>query len=297
MSVALPASIIENAQGGELKAVLVGQIARALTIFSVDEVVLFEDQSGAPQSDDSNGLSRALSFFARNLQYLETPQYLRRKLLPMHRDLRWVGQLAPLDAPHHLRRNERLLYREGVVLPSEEAWPPPQGESGPGVWVDCGLWDPVWVAGHEIPQGLRVTVKIDTNTAVDGTVIGAAVPPDHPRTQSGLYWGYQVRIATSLRAVFDECPFDGGYDLTIGTSERGDMLGKVPKFKHLLVAFGGLGGLEEAVNDDSSGNPGGTDPSTLFKRYVNIAPRQTSRTIRTEEALMMTLSTLRPHLP
>lgn len=38
MSVALPASIVENAQGGELKAVLVGQVARALTIYGVDEV-------------------------------------------------------------------------------------------------------------------------------------------------------------------------------------------------------------------------------------------------------------------
>eukprot|EP00438_Fugacium_kawagutii_P015504 Skav201352 [mRNA] locus=scaffold2643:75342:92343:+ [translate_table: standard] len=40
VSVALPASIVENAQGGELKAVLVGQVARALTIYGVDEVRL-----------------------------------------------------------------------------------------------------------------------------------------------------------------------------------------------------------------------------------------------------------------
>lgn len=37
ISVALPASIVENAQGGELKALLVGQMARALTIYGVDE--------------------------------------------------------------------------------------------------------------------------------------------------------------------------------------------------------------------------------------------------------------------
>ena len=38
ISVAVPASIVENAQGGELKALLVGQMARALTIYGVDEV-------------------------------------------------------------------------------------------------------------------------------------------------------------------------------------------------------------------------------------------------------------------
>ena len=29
-------------------------------------------------------------------------------------------------------------------------------------------------------------------------------------------------------------------------------MSKIPKFKHLLIAFGGLGGLEEAVAEDQS---------------------------------------------
>ena len=31
-------------------------------------------------------------------------------------DLKWVGLLAPLDAPHHLRKHEHLPYREGAAL-------------------------------------------------------------------------------------------------------------------------------------------------------------------------------------
>ena len=31
-------------------------------------------------------------------------------------DLKWVGLLAPLDAPHHLRKHEHLPYREGSAL-------------------------------------------------------------------------------------------------------------------------------------------------------------------------------------
>jgi len=38
----------------------------------------------------------------------------------------------------------------------------------------------------------------------------------------GIFWGYQTRIADSISAVFTESPFEQGYDLTIGTSERGD---------------------------------------------------------------------------
>ena len=45
--------------------------------------------------------------------------------------------------------------------------------------------------------------------------------PNAPRTEQGLYWGYNVRLAQSFGAVFTQCPFKDGYDVTIGTSERG----------------------------------------------------------------------------
>lgn len=296
-TVALPASIVDNAKTGELKAMLVGQIARALTIFSIDEVVIFEDRSDAEQSRDNDGVSRALAFFIRNLQYLETPQYLRRQLLPMHGDLKWVGLLSPLDAPHHVRRYERIAYREGAVILPEKCPEPPEGETG--CWVNCGLDEPVWAVGEEIPDGLRVTIRLDQTSAKGGHARGVPVAPTEPRTKAGFYWGYQVRIAKSLSEVFSECPFDGGYDFSIGTSERGESFGlgtSLPQFKHLLLTLGGLGGLEEVINDELSGYAASTDPSSLFDRYVNICPEQTSRTIRTEEALVIALTLLSSRL-
>lgn len=294
VAVAVPASIVENAQSWELKAMLVGQIARALTIFSVDEIVIYEDKADAPKSQDDETVSKAMEFFARNLQYLETPQYLRRQLLPFHRDLKWVGLLSPLDAPHHLRMRERLAYREGAVLPADKAPARPKGEQEPGVWVNCGLKDPVWVVGAEIPSDVRVTVRLEAEEPGDTERRGAACPPEEPRLKMGLYWGYQVRLAKSLKAVFDECPHEGGYDLTLGTSERGEALGmsKMPKFRNLLLAFGGVGGFEEVVREELSGYTDIADPSSLFTKYINICPKQTSRTIRTEEAVMMALSVL-----
>jgi hypothetical protein len=47
-----------------------GSIARALSIFRVDEVVIFNDKT-----DESREGAATL---ARIIQYLETPQYLRR---------------------------------------------------------------------------------------------------------------------------------------------------------------------------------------------------------------------------
>ena len=75
--------------------------------------------------------------------------------------------------------------------------------------------------------------------------VGTAASPSEPRTEAGLYWGYNIRAAKSLSAVFTESPFDGGYDLTIGTSDKGEnvdmCLRQMPKhFNHLLVVFGGV---------------------------------------------------------
>ena len=47
--------------------------------------------------------------------------------------------------------------------------------------------------------------------------------PSLPGEQDGTYWGYPVRMASSIKAIFDEAPFPGGYDLKIGTSERGNV--------------------------------------------------------------------------
>ena len=34
-------------------------------------------------------------------------------------------------------------------------------------------------------------------------------------------WGYNVRMASGFKEIFSECPFEGGYDCAIGTSENG----------------------------------------------------------------------------
>lgn len=115
-----------------------------------------------------------------------------------------------------------------------------------------------------------------------GRLEGEAVGPATPRESSGLYWGYQVRMATSLAHVFAECPHKGGYDFTVGTSERGvDMDdegegGKggasLPAFRHMLVVLGGVRGLEEAVEADEALQFAASDPGSLFDLWLNVCP-------------------------
>merc|ERR1719431_1005017 len=90
----------------------------------------------------------------------------------------------------------------------------------------------------------------------------------------------------------------GAYDLIIGTSERGKELASTTfsKFSRALVVFGGLAGIEEAIKDEAADLPPSVKPQDLFHHYVNVCPAQTSRTIRTEEAALITFAQLRPIL-
>lgn len=63
-------------------------MARTAAIFNIDELVIIDD---TPQRKDGT-VSAGAAFLARVAQYLETPQYLRKALIPMHTDLRLAGE-------------------------------------------------------------------------------------------------------------------------------------------------------------------------------------------------------------
>jgi predicted SPOUT superfamily RNA methylase MTH1 len=212
----------------------------------------------------------------------------------MHPDLRTAGALPSLDMPHHLRANEWCPFREGVSVNPTKL---PGGQ--PATQLDCGLLERITVP-LELEARTRLTVRVPE----DGSSVGEAVAPDTPREEAGYYWGYSVRQAPSLGAVFTECPFDGGYDMSVGTSERGTTVATLldpadeayvrPDWKHLVLVFGGVAGLEAALSADRELlNAGVTEVRELFDRWVNLVPGQGSRTIRTEEAVWVGLTGLR----
>jgi len=214
-------------------------------------------------------------------------------LFPVHPDLKYAGLLNPLDAPHHVRANEDSLFREGVVVKR-----PVAVDKGGGSWVNVGLKKEVCIDRHITP-GVRVTVQINDpeGSSTRKAATGIAVAPSTPREKHGLYWGYTTRLASSFGEVWSKCPYKGGYDLSIGTSERGADVTlpnfHLPSFKHALIIFGGLQGLENCLQNDNHLNEKTLDQ--LFDLYVNTCPNQGSRTIRTEEAIPISLSVLSRH--
>jgi predicted SPOUT superfamily RNA methylase MTH1 len=290
---------MDNAQSPELRTYLAGQISRAAAIFNVDEVVVFDEECLPPKEGERK---QCIAQLVKILEYLECPQYLRKDLFPMQKDLQFAGLLNPLDCRHHFRAHDlSIRFREGVATKR----PVKEGSSTRGSHINVGLEKDVLI-DVALKPGTRVTVELDENSlkTEDGKkpkkLRGKAVPPSEPRTSEGLYWGYCVRVAHSLSDVLTKSSFRQAYDLMVGTSERGDdvdqVLDMIPTdFKHCIIVFGGLKGLEAALESDTKLSQV-DDPRDLFQYYLNTCPGQGSNTIRTEEALLITLSSIRHRL-
>ncbi|KAK4673839.1 hypothetical protein QC763_115450 [Podospora pseudopauciseta] len=296
ISIAVPTSIITSCVTREQRTTAAGSIARALAIFSVDEVVIFDDSpiEQRPRNFDPDAYTGDIEpahFLEHLLNYLETPPFMRKVLFPIHPNLKSQGLLHGLDMPHHPHKDEWLPYREGLTLEA-----PPR--SGKGTAVDIGMPETVTIS-EDIPPKTRVTLKMPD----DSQGKPEPVNPAEPRTEGGYFWGYSVRKAKSLSDVFTSSAYEDGYDLSIGTSERGVPLSKVfpnhnqtATFNHMLIVFGGPRGLEfAAMNDPDLGQMGiqGARTKELFDHWVNVLPNQGTRGIRTDESLLIALTALR----
>ncbi|KAJ3385316.1 hypothetical protein HDU84_002314 [Entophlyctis sp. JEL0112] len=303
VSIAISASMISQLEKPELRTFLAGQIARCLTIFQVDEVVVYDDATvvaatlpkttteGPFESASKKNLDASV-FLARILQFCECPPYLRKALFPIHRDLQFASMIN-LESPHHTRIDDPIPFREGVTLETQRK---------DGTIVDCGLRNgtPCFIKDKAIKAGVRVTVKLDTHDVVPGAsnVSATVISPSFPRESHGIYWGYTVRLASSIGKVFQESPFPGGYDFTFGVSDSAEtFLGdlytrteKIPPFKHLMVVFGGAKGIEFSIGADESLSVSEEDCASLFTHFVRPLQSQGTRRIKTEENVMITMA-------
>lgn len=345
LSIALPSSILQNAQSPELQMYLAGQVARAAAIFCVDEIVVFTELETSPPHEAQHKANMSKTddiaeHFVTILKYMETPQYLRKHLFPRSNQLRLVGLLNPLAIPSHLAKNEHSRWREGVAVGrhgqvrhtyrrpfDDDASHNNRNAQSNTKYVDVGQKKLVEVEQY-VQTGQRVTIDLsksgnDYERCPGKYLFGSIVDKRKPRSTDGIYWGYDVRQARSLAGVFSNSAVCNGYDLVVGTSEHGSPLGTdqrssdfaLPAFSHVLLVFGGVQGLEHSAICDHTlrsigiaqdENRAGSAASNaeqpphnvcdLFDFYVNTCSAQGSRTIRTEEAILISLAAIKPYL-
>ncbi len=105
LGVALPDTVLEEHDSLREKTVKLGTIARSCAIYGVDTIIVFRDPKG-------RGESRLIT---RVLEYLETPQYLRRSLFGFDEALKYAGLLPPLRIPSHKQRVQVEKLKVGEI--------------------------------------------------------------------------------------------------------------------------------------------------------------------------------------
>ena len=273
LSIAIPASVVSDTPHLREKTAKIGLLGRAAAIFRVDEIIVYPDNPRMNQTAD-------MDLVATLLAYMETPQYLRKKLFTLKPELQYAGILPPLRTPHHPlnRRTAELKvgeYREGATL----------SKTREGTLVDIGVEQPALITDKQLPIGKRITVKIvKIKPRVVVEVADRDVIPE--------YWGYIVTLEKRPLGKFVK---NRSFDLTIATSKKGVPLVEVEekivlkweKATTVLVAFGApTRGLYEITKDE------GLKLDDVADFVVNTIPSQGTETVRTEEAVIASLAIL-----
>ena len=274
LAIAIPASVISDTPHLREKTSKIGLIGRAAAIFRVDEIIVY------PDSSENDKRKSEADLIATLLEYMETPQYLRKRLFRLDPRLQFAGILPPLRTPHHplTKKSEDLKvgeYREGVTL----------SKTKEGNLVDIGVEHPALMRETHWALGKRLTLQI---VAAGERVEVQTVSKD----EIPYYWGYTVTVETQ---PFGKLVAGGKFDLTVATSKIGakfmdkaeEIAEKWKKANRTLVAFGAPArGLHEIVREE------GANLNEIVDFVVNTVPGQGTETVRTEEALLASLAIL-----
>lgn len=270
-SVHLPASLVADFSKLREKTLKVGRVGRILGIFRVEEVYIYRDDD--PKVDDQE---EEISIIISLLEYMDTPQYLRKIIFPYREELQYVGLLPPLRTPHHPLQDERReegSIREAAVI----------GSDGSESRLEIGLPEK-GVFNGKLEEGQRVTVRLGRKIDEDKRLVDIV-----NKGKVEDYWGFSVFKKPSIAQSLSK----SREDYTIGTSRLGQNLYEAIKgikannIDAVTIAFGGpYQGLFEICERQ------GVDTDDLFDIMVNAIPEQGTATVRTEEALNTTLGAL-----
>ncbi len=260
LTIFVPASILSETKDLRIKTYKIGLIGRAAAIFKADKIVIYSDNSDKEE----------VKFISDVLTYMNTPQYLRKRVFPITRELRNVGILPPLRTPHH--PTGELIegdYRQGLTLKRTKK----------GTVVDIGA-DRLALCKEKLSVNKVLSFKV---LKLGKEII---LDPDVP----DYYWGYKV-LATNKDLYNSILALKPGPDLVIGTSRYAQSItsvleevkNKLKGSKHTAILFGGpYAGLDELMSNQ--------DEKEIIDLEVNTVPSQGTKTVRTEEAVLATLS-------
>jgi methyltransferase len=199
-------------------------------------------------------------FIEAVLRYQECPPYLRKRLFKLAPELQHAGVLPPLNTPSHLVPREAKVgdVREAVADHAGVM----MGTSKPGK------------ALRALPEGERVTVRVVGDLGREYVV----TKHDDP----AYLGGFAVRRAESLAKALE------GFDCRIAASRAGEPASKLPVHKlrgRVAIAFGPP---ELSVEEVAAAEKA----DARWDFLLNAAPGQGTETVRTEEAVLLSLGAI-----
>jgi len=256
IAVSLPSTLLEDKESLREKTGKLGVIARACAIYGVGLIEVFRD----PKAPGEERTIRKV------LEYLETPQYLRKRLFPLDEELRYAGILPPLRIPSHKAKIPSDTLHVGEVR---------EGVVNADGTVDIGL-DVAPRLRQKSPPGRRVTVKVTSSRPPVTDII--------PKEKAGSYWGYAVETKTVAEVLSDS-----RYGLKIATSRLGAPV--ADELAGLRSSLGRAEGVKLIFGSPSRGlfDIVGPDLPRRVDYVVNLFPEQHVETVRTEEAVLVAL--------
>ncbi len=283
IAIAIPDTSVADVFDIGEKTAKLGIIARSVAIFEVSTIFIYKDPSiSGSKSDYERRLMKNI------LNYCETPQYLRKLLIPFHKDLKNVGQLPPLATySHPIDQIKPNQFREGVVYLDKNN----------NVVVEVGAEKPLPVLNN--PGTSLKNKKLRVSTIIkrqdNGSLTAEIIPKEV--VEEKLYWGYTIKETNNpLHKFYKKDDY-----IVIGTSRTGDIyknikieeheqiIRKISSHKPILLVFGSpKTGLPEMLKGT------GVKQNELFDLFLNTVPNAGTRSIRLEEAITISLARVLP---
>ena len=252
LKVAIPDTSLIDCSDLRQKTTKAGSIARALAVFRVEFVHIYDTGLLSPDR------KRDADLLSKILRYMDTPQYLRKRSFPKTQSLKFAGLLPPLRTRSHPLESTIADLQEGIVR-----W---------GLQVRPG----------KIDLGLRTLVNYSkTISERDPTLFKVRKTKPHisleriEREDVSDYWGFVVERVANLPKFPSYHQIENDLKSTIAGTQS------------VLAVFGGPGhGILEFFKKERD------DVKFHIDFWANTIPDQGTETVRLEEALFTSLSLL-----
>ncbi len=268
LEVAIPDTSLVDCSDLRQKTVKVGSLGRAMAVFRVDVVTVYET-GRVPSSQKKD-----VNLLVRLLEYMDTPQYLRKKIFPISPSLKYAGLLPPLRTLSHplISTPEDLtegMYRWGIQVRDGQ--------------VDIGAEQ---LIAHPEPVSERESTLFRIASTKPRIRLEVA-----NRDEVQEYWGFRVartsNLVERLREASESTRVVFSRKAPSYASLEEEIKSTVGNTKSVLAVFGGpKRGVSELLPDEKN------ELKKHVDFWVNTIPDQGTETVRLEEAILVSLGLL-----